>query len=57
MSDLEAAGMICQTIKPKLTMEDEQYLKCFLVKNYYSLKIYSKKGLFSKIQYGIKSNR
>lgn len=31
MSDVKAAGMICQIIKPTLTMEDEQYLKDFLV--------------------------
>lgn len=39
MSDLKAAGLICQIIKPMLTVEDEQYLKCFLVKNYNSLKL------------------
>lgn len=38
MSDLKAAGMTCQIIKPMLTMEDEQYLKCFPLKNYNSLK-------------------
>lgn len=34
MSDIKAAGMICQIIKPILTIEDGQYLKGFLVKNY-----------------------
>lgn len=39
MSDLKAAGMICQIIKPMLTMEDEQYWKCFPVKHYNSFKL------------------
>jgi hypothetical protein len=58
MSDLKAAGMICQIIKPILTMEDEQYLKCFPVENYYMLKLQSENKEYSKIAYyGIESNR